>query len=518
MPDAPPSNLLSFPDPASTAAQQRLDSWKEIAAYLNRGARTVQRWEREEGLPVHRLKHDQGSTVYAYKQELDAWWTSRRAETPALAPACREYGASVAVLPFTDMSREKDQEYFCEGIAEEIINALSRLKGLHVASRTSAFQFKGTQAGSREIGSRLNVKTLLEGSVRKAGDRLRISVQLTDAETGFQLWSDRYDRQLSDVFAIQDGIARNIVKALKVTLTTEESDALRKAPTGNVQAYDYYLRGRKFYFHYNRRDIEFAIEMFTKAISLDSGFAAAHAGLADCWSYIYLYAERSETALAASGAASLRAVALDAKSAQAWAARAVSLSIAGSDVEAERAFNLAIELDPDLFEAQYFYARHCFVAGRQDMALELYEEAMRIRPEDYQAPLLAAQSYDDLGRPEEARASRELGVRLAENRLAANPEDSRAVYMAANGMVALGRKERGKEWCDMALAMAPDEPMLLYNVGCVYSMLGLEDQAMDCLERAVRNGLTQKGWYLHDSNLDPLRGRPRFERLLESLS
>jgi adenylate cyclase len=509
--ESPSRKVIAFPT-APRASEERLDSWKEIAAYLKRGARTVQRWEREEGLPVHRLHHDQGDTVHAYKSELDAWWASRQANPEAQPLAEKKPGASIAVLPFADMSQEKDQLYFCEGVAEEIINSLSRVRDLRVASRTSAFQYKGA-ADSREIGRRLRVGSLLEGSVRKSGNRLRIAVQLTNAESGYQLWGARFERELSDIFAVQDEIAQSVAGALRVTLTPEERGALQRAPTTDVQAYDYYLRGRKFYYHYSRQDIEFAIQLFSKAVELDPAYVLAHAGLADCWSYIYLYSDRSEAVRQKADAASLRAVELDPESAQARASRALSLSLSQRDEEAERNFEAAIRLDPNLFEAHYFFARHCFVRGTLEKAARLYEQAMRVRPEDYQSPLLVAQIYDDLGRPEDAKASRELGIRNAEG----YPDNARAVYMAANGMVALGQRERGGEWAERARSLMPDEPMVLFNVACIYSLLGRAEDAIDCLERAVRGGLTQRGWFEHDSNLNPLRSHPRFQGLLQRL-
>jgi adenylate cyclase len=504
--------------PAGAPSSPRLDSWKEIAAYLNRGVRTVQRWEREEELPVHRLHHEKLGSVYAFKPELDNWLVSRRDRLENEPPAAGDTpGRSIAVLPFTDLSREKDQEYFCEGIAEEMINALSRIRGLRVASRISAFQCRRAGAGVREIGRNLRVATLLEGSVRKSGERLRIAVQLTDAGGGYHLWSGIYDREIRDVFAIQEEIARSVAHALEVQLSPKERAALERAPTTDIEAYDLYLRGRKYYFQYGPRDIECAIQLFTRAIERDPNYPLAYAGLADCWSYVYLYSDRSETVCEQADWASRLAVELDPESAQAQASRALALSLKRRDREAEEAFERAIRLDPYLFEARYFYARHCFVLGQAEKALALYQDAIRVRPEDHQSRLLMAQIYDDLGRRDEARASRLRGIELAEEHLKLNPDDARAVYMAANGMAALGQRERAREWAGHALAMRPDDPMVLYNVGCIYSLLGCAGDALSALEKAVERGQRQKGWYEHDSNLDAVRGDPRFQRLLDQL-
>jgi len=424
---------------------------------------------------------------------------------------------SIAVLPFVDMSQEKDQAYFCEGIAEEIINALCRLEGLRVASRTASFQFSGISSEPREIGRRLRVETLLEGSVRKSGNRLRITAQLVDTAHGFHVWSKSFDRELRDIFEIQEEIAQNIVRALQVALNPQEKGALLSVPTRHVQAYDYYLRGRSFYYQYGRHDIEFALQLFSRATELDPEYALAHAGLADCWSYIYLYAERKDSVRKQAEAAGRRAVELAPNSAQAQTSYALAMSISGGAEEAERAFTEAIKLDPDLFEARYFYARHCFVLGDLEKAVHSYEEARRVRPDDYQSALLMAQIYDDLKRPDEAKAARKRGVTLVADRVELHPDDVRALYMGANGLVALGEIERGLALARRAKDIAPDDSMLLYNLGCIYALAGKIEEAMECLERAVAQGLVQKGWYENDSNLDALRSHPRFRALLDKL-
>jgi serine/threonine protein kinase/Flp pilus assembly protein TadD len=424
---------------------------------------------------------------------------------------------SIAVLPFADMSREKDQAYFCEGIAEEIINALCRVQGLRVASRTGSFQFRDTPTDLREVGAKLGVETILEGSVRKSENRLRITVQLVDAARGFHLWSESYDRELRDVFAIQQEIARSIVRALRITLSPQEKGALSEVPTSHVQAYDYYLRGRNFYYRYGRHDIEFALQLFSRATELDPGYALAHAGLADCWSYIYLYSERKDSVRLQAETAGRRAVELAPESAQAQASFAVALSLGDHKDEAQAAFEKAVRLDPGLFEAWYFYARQVFAGGDLPKAASLYEEAMRVRPEDFYSPLLVAPVYDKLGRTEDARDARERGIALVERHIDLHPDDARALYMGANGLVALGEKAKGLDWARRARKIDPDDPMLLYNLGCLYSLAGDVEEAIDCLERAVAGGLLQKGWYENDGDLDPLRAHPRFKALLEKM-
>jgi len=494
---------------------ERLDSWKEIAGYLNRGVRTVQRWEREEGLPVRRLQHDKLGSVYAFRQELDAWFAGRgRNLEPAEEDAAPRQ--SIAVLPFADLSRERDQEYFCDGMAEEILGRLSRLGRIRVMSRASSFRFRGG-VDTREVGRKLGVGVLLEGSVRKAGDWLRVSVQLTGAENGFQIWAQSFDKRLGDVFAIQEEIALEVVKALETGATEADQAAIRKPPTKNLEAYDCYLRGRKFYFQYGPRDMDCAIQLFSRAVELDPEYPLAFAGLADCWSYLYLYSSRDGALRDQAEWASRKAVELDPQCAQAQASLGLALSLRGQSDEAEAAFRTAIHLDRNLYEAYYFYARQAFALGEAEKAVKLYQEAIQTRPMEFQARLLMAQIHDDLGQPDEARACRQKGIEMAEHHLAAHPDDARAMYMAANGMAALGMASQARTLVGRALGLRPDEPMLLYNVGCIYSMLGDLDPALDALERAATGGLRQRGWYEHDNNLDPLRKEPRFKKLVASL-
>ncbi len=333
---------------------------------------------------------------------------------------------SVAVLAFADMSVEKDQEYFCDGIAEEIINDLAHVRGLRVAARTSSFAFKGKSEDVRAVGRKLGVSAVLDGSVRKAGGQLRITAELISVEDGCHLWSERYTRELKDIFAIQNEISLSIAAVLKVTLSPKESDAIARIPTSHVEAYDYYLRGRQYYYRYTSRGMEFALHMFSQAIELDPGYARAYAGIADCCSFLYMYAGSHDEHRERAAQASARAVECDPDSAEANASRALALSLHGLREEPERFFETAIRLDPLLFEAYYFYARFSFAQGKPEKAIDLYRKASEVRPQDHQAPLLSAQILADLGRTAEAEATRRRGVELAEARLRLNPDDVRA--------------------------------------------------------------------------------------------
>lgn len=422
---------------------------------------------------------------------------------------------SVAVLPFADMSPEKDQDYFCEGIAEELINGLGRIENLRVISRTSSFQFKGTALDVREIGRRLDASTILEGSVRKAGTRLRITAQLVNVGDGYRLWSDRFDRDMKDIFAIQDEIAESIVAALEVKLSPKERRALQNVATRDVEAYDFYLRGRKFFYQMNQKSFQFARQMYVKAIEIDPVYALAYAGLADCSSFIYQYAESTEENLHAADEASQKALELDPDLAEAHASRGLALSLLKSFDEAEAEFVIAAHMNPRLFEAYYFHGRNALSQGRFDKARDLFLKASEVRPEDYQAPRFVVQALIGMKAPKaEIDEAMQRALRTIEGHVALNPDDARALYLGATMLVNLGEKERGLERARRALAVDPGDPMILYNVACVFSQAHEIDQAIRMLERAVDSGFGYKEWIEHDTDFDPLRPDPRYQQLL----
>jgi len=424
---------------------------------------------------------------------------------------------SMAVLPFTNMSADIENEYFTDGMAEEIINALSKIKSLSVASRTSSFAYKGKTEDIREIGKKLEVSAVLEGSVRKMGNKIRISVQLINVANGYQLWSERYDREIEDVFAIQDEIAQNIVKALRVVLSEDEKRAIEKMPTENVEAYDYYLRGRQFFHQHRRTSIEFARQMFTRAIEIDPEYALAHAGIADCCSILYMYFDARESNLKQADSASRKALQLDPGLAEAHSARGLAYSLSKQYDQAMQEFETAMKLDPKLYEAPYFYGRACLAQGKWFEAAPLFEKAASLRPEDYQAPSFLSAAYAGQGRIHEASKASHKAVGVIERWLDLNPDDARALNLGATIWSNLGQHEKALEWARRSLVIDKEDPQLLYNVACVYAIEGMKDDAILTLERAVDKGYGHKEWIEHDSDLNSLRNDKRFQALLERM-
>jgi serine/threonine protein kinase/tetratricopeptide (TPR) repeat protein len=444
-------------------------------------------------------------------------WPTGTSTPPELKTGIAASGKSIAVLPFVNMSNDPENEYFSDGVAEDIINALTKIQALRVASRTSTFAFKGKHEDIGEIGRKLKVVTVLEGSVRKAGSRLRVTAQLVSVADGSNLWSERYDRQLEDVFEIQDEIAENIVRALRVVLSEGEKRAIEKAPTENVEAYEYYLRGRQFFHQWSRTGIQYARRMFERAIDIDPNYAIAYAGIADCCAFLYMYWDGSRANLEGAETASRKALELAPEMAESHASRGFALTLNKNYGDAVREFETAVRLNPNLYEAHYLYARAHLQEGKLDEAVRQFAEAARLRPEDYQTLLLMAAPLNGLIRTEEAKATLQKGLHVAEKHLELNPDDARALYLGASALIQLGQREKGLEWAARARAANESDSLVLYNVACAYALANLKDQAIDCLEKAVQNGFGHRQWIEHDSDLDSLRSDPRFEALKKRL-
>jgi adenylate cyclase len=422
---------------------------------------------------------------------------------------------SIAVLPFVNMSGDPEQEYFSDGITEDIITDLSKVSGLFVVARNTAFTYKGKHVDVQEVAKRFGVNFILEGSVRKAGARVRVTGQLINGKDNGHVWADRYDRDLTDIFAIQDEITHAIVEQLKVKLLPQEKKSIGQTPTGNVEAYTYYLRGRQFFHRHSKSYYQLARRMFAKAVELDPAYARAYAGIADCDSFLFLnYSAPIE--IKGIFETSAKALALESGLAEAHASQALALSLEQRYEEAMAEFEKAIALDPNSFEGHYFYARACFAQGKLERAAALFERAAEIKPDDYQSVCLLVQIYRSLGRDGEKESAARRGIERAERELTLHPDNPRPAYLGATALVELGQNDRAKEWLARTLVIDPDDTLTQYNAACIYSRLGEIDPAFDLLERLLPNANHEtKAWIKHDSDLDPLREHPRYQKILE---
>ena len=468
-----------------------------------------------EDMGERRLKNIE-RPIRVYSVSLDALPTE---QTSGAASAHLQEKPSIAVLPFINMSGDPEQEYFSDGITEDIITDLSKVSGLFVVARNTAFTYKGKSAEVQEVAKRLGVNFILEGSVRKAGSRVRVTGQLIDGKTGGHMWADRYDRDLTDIFAIQDEITHAIVEQLKVKLLPQEKKNIAQTPTDNVEAYTYYLRGRQFMERRSKAYYQLARQMFAKAAELDPLYARAYAGMADCDSFLFLHYHVDNVAIDDILATSAKALALDSDLAEPHASRGLALSLEKRYDEATAEFEQAIALDAHSVEGHYFYGRACFTQGKLERAAALFERVAEIKPDDYQALCLLIQIYRSLDRDADARSAARRGVERVERDLTLHPDNPRSAYLGAAALVALGENDRAREWLSRALAIDPHDIWTQYNAACIYTNLGDIERALDVLESVLPHaGYELKhGWIKHDSDLDPLRSHPRFQKILESI-
>lgn len=434
----------------------------------------------------------------------------------ALAPHAA-MNPSVAVLAFADMSANRDQAWFCEGTAEEIINALAGVRGLRVASRSGSFQFRNRAVDNREVAQQLRVRAVLDGSVRKAGDRVRIAAQLVAAD-GALLWSETFDRRLEDIFAIQEEIARATVRALRLTLLDDDAARLERRGTENLAAHEFFLRGRRLMRREKTTEQRSSAEFFRQAIRLDPRFAEAHAALASVLAHMQFRSADRSAPFDDARDASLRALELAPGLAAAHVARAQVLASDGQTSDAAGAFERAIALDPRLFDAQYYYARFLVTQGDHAGAVRHYEAAFAIHPDEYLPVTMAIQEYRALG----DRAGEHDAILRAwtaiERRLAIDPDDS-AAYDHGSGVLAmLGRKDESRRFSERAVALRPEDPQTHYNAACTAALSGEHEAALDLLERAIALGWSNTQWLLNDDDLVPLHDHPRFKQIVARLA
>lgn len=419
---------------------------------------------------------------------------------------------SIAVMPFVNMSNDLEQDYFCDGVSEEIINALGQLTRLRVIARTSTFSFKGKTIDLREIGKLLDVRTILEGSVRKAGKRLRINAQLISASNGSRLWSNQYDRELEDVFAIQEDIATQVATSVKGFLTTEEKQVIRR-PETRIESYEYFLKGRQ---SFHQLALPEAVRLFKKAIEADADYAQAYAGLADAHSWLYEWEGQRQADLDRAEEYSSMALALAPNTAESHVSRAFVLALGKKYDEAEQEFNKAIELNANSFDAYYLFGRSTFARGDIEKSAELFRKASEVRQEDYQSLVLLAQSERMLGRDKDFSIARQ-SIARARKQLSLNPNDTRALSLGSGTLYEIGEEKEAFEWLNRALAINPEESSVLFNGACLYAKASDISHALDLLERGFQRGSGNRSWIAQDPDYNVLRNEPRFKALLNEV-
>jgi adenylate cyclase len=438
--------------------------------------------------------------------------------TPKSQPSRRSSRAlSVCVLPFQNMSGDAEQEYFSDGISEDITTDLSKVSALGVTARNTAFMFKGQAADICNIATQLGVSHVLEGSVRKAGGRVRITAQLIDGASGDHLWAERYDRDLTDIFAIQDEISKAIVEALKIKLLPEEKRAIERRGTSNAEAYNYYLMARGYWITGNWGNIaqlELVIRICRRAVELDPDYARAWGlmALVQCILY-FTFATGSDDGIAAAD----RALSLDSNVAEAYCVRARHAYEQARFDETDEALDRALKLEPDSWEVNREAARIFYFERRFTEAARHYEKAVAVDDSDYHSWNMLCSVYPALGDEAGTARAAENAVAAAERALAHDPTNGSALSTVVTGLGVLKLRERVDEWIDRALLISPDNIFMRYNFACTLVLQFNEsDAALNLLESVIPH-LSASAYkaVAADPDLDSLRDHPRFKRLME---
>ncbi len=433
-------------------------------------------------------------------------------------PTAPTHEHSIAVLYFENLSGMKEDEYLRDGITEDLTTELSKIKRLKTFSRAMVLKYREQSVTAGQVGKDLGASYVLTGSLRRAGNRLRINAQLVDAATDFPLWSERYDREMADVFEVQDEIASKIAAALRITLSPQEQQALAVKPTENLQAYDMYLRGRNYARRVARQDLQFALQMYESAVALDPDFALAHAGLANVCTQFYYFFERDQLWIDRAVAATQRA------SAKGNDAPEVRLAEAWVDF-VERQYSQAIDkmriaLDghPDLDGGYYLLGRALFEAGRYQEIVDILEEALAHSGENYNTTIPIHNALGALGKTEALKNFMFREVAIFEEHLKKVPEDARVRVLLAGDYAMQGRMDDAKREADMAMALRPDDTMILYNIACAFCAMNNPVDAMAALKKSWEGGNINATWVRQDPDLAILHGDPEFERLYPPIS
>jgi len=418
----------------------------------------------------------------------------------------------IAVLYFENSGGSKEDEYLRDGITEDIITELSKIKELHVFSRPTVLAFRDKQVTPAQIGQQLSAAYVLAGTLRRAGSRLRISAQLVDTKTDFPLWSERYDREMQDIFELQDEIAQKIAEALRVTLSPQEQAELAAKPTENLQAYDLYLRGKSYARRMTKQDLEFARQMFEQAIALDPQFALAYAAIAHACAAIFYNYGRDEAWIDRAKNAAQQAVIIQPELPETDVARAWIMYAAQDYAEAVDTVRRAIARKSDC-GGYYLLARALFAAGRYQEVADVADEATKAAGDDYNIYAPICNAIGALGKNEEVRNLRLRRARVLEDQINKVPEDVRARILLAIDYASLGRIDDAMREVNLAMMFRPDEALVLYNAACAFCMMEKRTEALDALRKSHAAGFRDPDWARQDPDLALLHGDPEFDRL-----
>jgi TolB-like protein/cytochrome c-type biogenesis protein CcmH/NrfG len=445
------------------------------------------------------------------KQETD----SGRAAAAGAKAAGDKGGKSVAVLYFENLSNSAEDEYFRDGMTEDIITELLGIQGLEIFPRATVLAYRNKQVTPAEIAQHLGAAYVLGGSLRRAGNRLRITAQLVETRSGRSVWGERYDRELKDVFEVQDEIARKITEALRITLSTQEKANISRKPTENAQAYDFYLRGKSYT---RQQNVEFALQMFEHAVKLDPNFALAHAGIANVCGIIHEFREQQPKWIERGLAACNRALALEPSLAEALAARARLFYAEKKFEDAIRYAWLAIERKKDCEHSYNILGRSYFAAGRYQDAVKSYEQAVEANGDDYNLYIPYLLSFEKLGLMDESRKVRERHSPVLEKQIELVPEDVRARILLASNYAALGNSDDAIRHLETAVALRPNDTNVLYNAACTYGILNRKAEALETVKKAIEAGYGNLEWIARDPDLRCLQDDPEFQRLITGKS
>jgi serine/threonine protein kinase/Flp pilus assembly protein TadD len=418
---------------------------------------------------------------------------------------------TVAVLYFENLGGAKEDEYFRDGMTEDIITELSKIARLEIFPRSEMLSFRDKPVTAPQVGEKLGAMYVLEGSIRRAGNRLRITTQLVESATRHSVWAERYDRQMEDVFAIQEEISRSIAKALEITLSPQEERVIAKKPTANPQAYDFYLRGRNYL---RQRQFEYALAMYQEAVKLDPNFALAHAGIAHAWGEKHEFDSQKPEYIDRGLEACVKAETFAPNLPEVLSARARILFAQQRYDEAIQLGLQAIAQQPECEGAHDVLGRAYFASGRYEEAARLAESALQIVSNDYNALVPLINSLERLGRMADVERLRRREMEVLREQLQRFPDDVRARILLAADLANLGDPEGASMHVKIAVAMRPADSGILYNAACTYGLLGMKEEALDAFRRAVTAGYSNTDWCTRDPDLKILHDDPEFKKLV----